>query len=141
MVKKSFPACIIISLTLFFVFTSFILLSAQSFGLSSAVKISWAFVISGIAFLIFYTGKIYPYRAAFFIITAWAFVVNFRGIFLFAESSSDVPYCHIAQCSTILNIFRNIYLAFASGEPAAWLPLSLGILWLVVTLLLGQAFC
>lgn len=143
--KKSFLTSLLVSSLIFSLFTVFIIISD---GTPDAVlKIIWALVISILAFFMLYTGRIYPYRAAFYIIMAWAFLLNYKASliglenFFLANRTMDVPYCHIAQCSSILNTSRNIYLALGSGEPLLWIPLSMGVLWLLITLLIGQGFC
>ncbi|MBI4677620.1 MAG: 4Fe-4S binding protein [Elusimicrobia bacterium] len=109
---------------------------------------TWAAFTSGIAFLIMKTGRVSRWRAVFFAVMAWGFVVRFKadllglkGSAFVTDAAQEVPYCHIALSSSILNSVYNQYLAVKSGAWREWGPLSLGFLWLAVTLALGQAWC
>ncbi|MBI5211695.1 MAG: 4Fe-4S binding protein [Elusimicrobia bacterium] len=109
---------------------------------------AWVGFTAAIAFLVMKTGRVSRWRAVFLVVMAWAFVVRFKaqavglkaGAFM-TEPTQEVPYCHVALSSTILNAAYNQYLALKSGAWRQWGPLSLGFLWLVFTLALGQAWC
>ncbi len=53
----------------------------------------------------------------------------------------EVPYCHIAIAASFLTQLYHQYLALVSGTWSAYGPLGGGVLWLVITLTLGQAWC
>jgi len=113
-----------------------------------ACQSAWIAFVAVAAFRILYTGRISRWRAALFVAMAWAFVFHFKaeslglkGSAFFTGEVQEVPYCHIAIASSILNYAYSQYLAFKSGHWAMWGPLSLGMLWLALTLILGQAWC
>ena len=120
-----------------------------STGLKSlAPGLAWFGFVGAIAFTILRTGRVSNWRALFFAIMAWAFVIDFKarsvgltGSAFVTKEVQEVPYCHIAIASSILNYLYYQYLALRSGHWRMWGPLSLGVLWLVVTLTLGQAWC
>ncbi|HRY29575.1 MAG TPA: 4Fe-4S binding protein [Elusimicrobiota bacterium] len=114
----------------------------------TAARLGWACFVGAIAFLIFYTGRISRWRALFFIVSAWAFVAYFKAFIFglgnnafFSPKIQEVPFCHIAIASSFLNALYQQYLAFRSGSWGLWGPLSLGVLWLGVTLAIGQGWC
>ena len=101
-------------------------------------KNAWALAIAAIAYLIFSSGKISKFRAILFIIMAWAFLFQFK---FKAPQFQETPYCHIAIVGTFLSFMHSQYLSLAGGRWHIFGVLSLGFLWLVVTLILGQAWC
>jgi polyferredoxin len=107
----------------------------------------WAAFTAGTGVMILRTGKVSRWRALFFFVLAAGFILSFKaeliglGRFFTSESPQEVPYCHIALASTALGHLYQQYLAFMSGSWKSWGPLSLGVLWLVVTLALGQGWC
>ena len=70
---------------------------------------------------------------------AWGFLIYYKTNLL--GRVGEVPYCHIAMASNLLDFLYNQYLAIISGRYTVWGPLSLGFLWLLVTLTLGQGWC
>jgi len=118
-------------------------------GLSRLMPhLAWISFVGGMGFLMLRTGRISRWRSLFFVVLAWAFVLDFkagslglRGSAFATSEIQEVPYCHIAIASSILNYAYSEFLAIKSGNWAAWGPLSLGFLWLLVTLVLGQAWC
>ncbi|MBI4669415.1 MAG: 4Fe-4S binding protein [Elusimicrobia bacterium] len=113
-----------------------------------AARIFWAAFVGLTGFLILWTGKISRWRAVLFIAMAWGFMVYFKseslgltGKFFTSDQMRESPYCHIAMASSIFNYLYQQYLALKSKAWSAWGPLSLGFLWLIVTLTLGQAWC
>ncbi|MFA6093340.1 MAG: 4Fe-4S binding protein [Elusimicrobiota bacterium] len=108
----------------------------------------WSLFTASIGAGILRTGRVSPWRALFFITMTAGFLIRFKsdllgssGRLFTTESLQEVPYCHIAAAASALNALYSQYLAFMSGHWRAWGPLSLGILWLVFTLVLGQAWC
>ncbi|MCM8770987.1 MAG: 4Fe-4S binding protein [Candidatus Omnitrophica bacterium] len=101
-------------------------------------KLVWSLVIAFFAYLLFKGSKISKLRSILFIIIAWAFLFQFK---FASPKTQGVPFCHIAIVSTFLNFLYNQYLALTSGRWPVWGVLSLGFLWLVITLILGQAWC
>ncbi|HAM41227.1 MAG TPA: hypothetical protein DCP69_07770 [Candidatus Omnitrophica bacterium] len=111
-------------------------------------RIVWAGMIAVMAGRVFVTGRISRWRSVFFIILAWAFIVQFKATLIGLTGSAfitpdiqEVPYCHIAIASSFLNHLYQQYLAFMSGAWRQWSPLTWGVVWLGVTLVLGQAWC
>lgn len=108
----------------------------------------WIMFIGILSYLMIRTGKTSVYRAILFIVTAFGFLISYKGD-LFRLSSSlfftkeikEVPYCHIAISTTIGNFIQNQWLAISSGNWTLWGPVYLGIVWLVVTFSLGQGWC
>jgi len=118
-------------------------------GALFAAKLAW---ISGIGFAsyrVFRTGRVSGWRSLFFIILAWAFILEFKATLLGLSGSvwvtpeiREVPYCHIAIVSTFLNHLYYQYLALMSGHWLKWSPLAAGLLfWLLATLSIGQGWC
>jgi len=108
----------------------------------------WLIFVGTIGFLIIHTGSTSRWRALFFVVMAWAFIVHFKAFLLglghspfFSPEVQEVPYCHIAMASTFLNTLYQQYLALQSGSWKLWGPLTLGFLWLALTLAIGQAWC
>jgi len=111
-------------------------------------KLLWVCAIGFMASRVFRTGSISFWRSAFFIILAWAFIVHFKakligltGRAFVAPDVQEVPYCHIAIASSFLTYLYQQYTALMSGAWGNWSPLTWGALWLLVTLVLGQAWC
>lgn len=112
-------------------------------------KLAWIALIGLASFLVFMTGRISRWRSFFFMIIAWAFVLEFkasliglRGSAWFTPQVQEVPYCHVAIASVLLNYLHSVYLAFVSGDFLKWSPLLAGVLfWLLVTLSIGQGWC
>src|SRR3989338_8629184 len=111
-------------------------------------KLVWIFCIGGMAYRIFVPGRISRWRSLFFVILAWAFIVQFKskligisGNAFITPEIQEVPYCHIAIASSFLNHLYQQYLAFMSGSWRSWSPLTWGALWLGITLVLGQEWC
>lgn len=108
----------------------------------------WVMAVGGMAYRVSVTGRVNPWRAIFFIILTWSFIVQFKAAliglhgqaFVTAEVQ-EVPYCHIALASSALNHLYQQSLALTSGAWSRWSPLTWGASWLVVTLVLGQAWC
>lgn len=113
-----------------------------------ALEGGWILFVGLIGFLILRTGRVSRWRALLFAVVAWGFVLHFKADSLGLRQTAlrtpeiqEVPYCHIAIASSILNYAYAQYLAVKSGHWARWGPLSSGVLWLAVTLVLGQAWC
>jgi hypothetical protein len=111
-------------------------------------KLGWTVAIAFMAYRVFVTGRISTWRSVFFIILAWAFIVQFKAQLIGLTSRAfvvsaiqEVPYCHIAIASSFLNYLYQQYLALMSGAWHKWSSLSWGLLWLGITLVLGQAWC
>jgi len=107
----------------------------------------WAGFVAAIGVMILKTGRVSRWRSLLFIVITLGFLISFKarllgsGRFFTSEAAQEVPYCHIALASTVLSRLYQQYLAFMSGSWKSWGPLSLGALWLVVTLALGQGWC
>jgi len=136
-VKKLPSTSLILSL---FIFTIIML---PSFFLKEepalfVARSSWSLIIASSAYLIFSKGEISKYRAILFVILAWAFLFQFK---FKAPQFQETPYCHIAIVGTFLNFMHSQYLSLVGGRWHIFGVLSLGFLWLAVTLILGQAWC
>ncbi len=108
----------------------------------------WILFVSVIGFLILDTNRISRWRSVFFVVLAVFFILHFKASLIglgknpfFSSDVQEVPYCHIAMASSFLNYLYQQYLAFQSGSWKLWGPLSLGVLWLAVTLSIGRAWC
>jgi ferredoxin len=117
-------------------------------GAPLVATLLWVAAIAVMAYRVFVTGRVGRWRSTFFIILAFAFLVHFKsnligltGSPFIAAEAQEVPTCHIALASSFLNHLYQQYLAFTSGAWRQWSPLTWGALWLVVTLVLGQAWC
>lgn len=120
----------------------------QAHGALRIARFVWVGCIGCMAYRVFVTGRISRWRSVFFIILAWTFIVQFKanlvgltGRIFITPDIQEVPYCHIAIASSFLNHLYQQSLAFMSGHWRAWSPLTWGALWLVITLVLGQAWC
>lgn len=121
---------------------------ASAGRLPAAGVLGWAGFVGAIGFLILKTGTVGRWRAVFFVTMAWGFLIHFKmrnwaiSERLFTTTqATEVPYCHIAMASSILNYLYQQYLAAKSGAWKMWGPLSLGFVWLAATLAVGQAWC
>jgi len=142
--KKSKAVSLTLSLFIFFILILPIFFSAQKNFLLQSSRIIWSLFISLIGYFIFCKGKISFLRSLIFIICAWGFLLFFKAHllgFLQISQRQATPFCHIAMVSGLLHFFYNQYLALSSGNYHIWGYLSLGFLWLLLTLLIGQAFC
>lgn len=107
--------------------------------------LAWALFAGGTAFAIALTGRVAGWRRLFFGVSAAAFLVHFKltllGRGLDPTCMKETPYCHIAMAPYFLNYLYQQYLALMSSGWKLWGPLTLGALWLFVTLALGRAWC
>ncbi|MFH1619024.1 MAG: 4Fe-4S binding protein [bacterium] len=117
-------------------------------SLPPAYPFFWAVFISALGYLIFSTGRISPRRTVLFVSLAAGFLIHFKsGLVTIGEQTfstecmQDVPYCHIAMASTVLNYLYQQYLALMSGDWKLWGPLTIAVLWLGVTLVPGRGWC
>src|SRR3989338_1610300 len=69
-------------------------------------KLVWIAFIGWMSFRVFVTGRISKWRTVFFVLMAWAFVLEFKANLLgitgsawLASEIREVPYCHIAIVS------------------------------------------
>lgn len=149
--RKNLPSALIFGFSLCALFIALTKISNPAIHFNSERFLSrllWYGLVSLTGFMIFYTGKISRWRAALFIILAAGFILEFKaaliglkGKIFTAELVREVPYCHIAIVSQILNPLYQQYLAIISGNYHLWGALSLGFLWLAVTLFIGQGWC
>ena len=113
--------------------------------ISRLYALAWSLFAGGAAFAVAYTGKVSPWRRAFFSVSALAFLVHFKARLLAPALDptclKDAPYCHIAMAPYFLNYLYQQYLALMSGGWKMWGPLTLGALWLFVTLAIGRGWC
>ncbi|MDD5044481.1 MAG: 4Fe-4S binding protein [Candidatus Omnitrophica bacterium] len=109
----------------------------QSISLLFATVL-WDAVVGVLAYFMLARGQISKFRAILFVLLAWAFLFLFKFKPLQFQDSS---YCHIAISSILLNFVHNQYLAITGGRWGIFGVLSLGFLWLVLTFILGQAWC
>ncbi|MFH1847714.1 MAG: 4Fe-4S binding protein [Candidatus Omnitrophota bacterium] len=146
--KKSTSGSILLSCALVLMRAGFSLLGAKQGRDLTVLMIVWAAIVAVFAFLIYRSGRIDRFRSALFIIIAFSFLIEFRTFFLTRYNSAfaapyvrAAPYCHIAMAGNFLDFLHSQYLALASGHWGLWGPVSLGFLWLLVSLLVGQGFC
>lgn len=112
-------------------------------------KLLWIGFIGWASYRVFRTGRVSRWRAIFFIILAWAFVLEFKAALVGLRGSpwltsdiQEVPYCHVAIASSLLNYVYGQYLALTSGNYLKWSPLVAGaVFWLLATLSIGQGWC
>ncbi len=112
-------------------------------------RLLWAGCTGVLAYWSFATGRVSRWRSVFFIVLACAFIVEFKanligltGSAFITPAQQEVPYCHIAIVSSFFNQLYQQYLAFMSGSWQQWSVLGWGALvWIAVTLVLGQAWC
>lgn len=123
--------------------------SAGTAGTLLNVKLAWIAFIGFASYRVFATGRVSKWRSIFFIILAWAFVLEFKanlaglsGSAWITSDVQEVPYCHIAIVSTLLNHLYNQSIALLSGDYLKWSPLAAGVLfWLMATLAIGPGWC
>jgi len=113
--------------------------------ISRFYALAWALFAGGIAYAIAYTGRVSAWRRVFFSASALAFLLHFKlglaGAAFDPACFKDTPYCHIAMAPYFLNYLHQQYLALAGAGWQIWGPLTLGALWLFVTLALGRGWC
>ncbi|PIU40588.1 MAG: hypothetical protein COT00_00925, partial [Candidatus Omnitrophica bacterium CG07_land_8_20_14_0_80_50_8] len=110
---------------------------------------AWIGFIGFASFRTFKSGRVSRWRSIFFVILAWAFILEFKakliglhGSAWFSPETQEVPYCHIAISSTLLNHLYGQLLAFSSAHYFQWSPLAAGaFFWLLGTLCIGQGWC
>ena len=94
-----------------------------------------------LGFCIYRTGAISKYRSILFILIAFFFFLGFKLFRFLSFANAIPPYCHIAQAPTLLNFIYSQSLAVTSGEWRLWGALTLGFLWLLIILTIGQGIC
>lgn len=112
--------------------------------ISRLYSLAWALFAAGAAFAIAYTGRVSFFRRIFFSVSALAFLFHFKSQLLTAAAPAcfkDAPFCHIAMAPYFLDYLYQQYLALMSGSWKMWGPLTLGGLWLFVTLAIGRGWC
>ncbi|OGR75416.1 MAG: hypothetical protein A2X32_12920 [Elusimicrobia bacterium GWC2_64_44] len=113
--------------------------------ISRLYALAWALFAGGIAYAIAATGRVSSWRRVFFSTSALAFLVHFKlglaGKAFDPTCFKDTPYCHIAMAPYFLNYLYQQYLALMSAGWKLWGPLTLGAVWLFVTLALGRGWC
>ncbi len=113
--------------------------------ISRLYGLAWALFAAGVAFAIAYTGRVSAWRRLFFSVSALAFLLHFKLVLadraLGPSCFTDTPFCHIAMAPYFLNYLYQQYLALMSGGWRMWGPLTLGALWLFVTLAIGRGWC
>jgi polyferredoxin len=128
------------------VFVPVIILSSIIAGreMSRLYALPWALFAAGTAAGIAYTGRVSFYRRIFFSVSALAFLLHFKLRLLTGAPPScfkDAPFCHIAMAPYFTGYLYQQYLALMSGSWRLWGPLTLGALWLFVTLAIGRGWC
>ncbi len=106
---------------------------------SLAVSLAWAILVSGGYLLALKSGRLPLFRLVLFASLAFFFLVAMH--LGRRESASPLPYCHLALAGNLARHLHSQYLAFTGGTWGAYGPLSLGVLWLLVVLAAGGAFC
>jgi ferredoxin-type protein NapH len=139
------PKSLISSLSYSIVIMACLAALSRPLTIGSAI---WVVFVGAIAFLIAYTGQISRWRGVFFITIAWGFLLSFKahllglhGKWFFSPDIREVPFCHIAIAASFFNSLYQQVLAWQSHRWAMWGPLSIGFLWLAVTLAIGRGFC
>ena len=137
--KKYFPALVFgaaVFIPVFFFSRPFL------HGIPGFYGIAWPLFVAAVGAAILKTEKTSPWRTLLFVVIALGFIIRFKFEFLHRpDVPGEAPYCHIAMASMALNYFSRQYQAFASGGWGLRWPLSLGFLWLAVTLALGRGWC
>jgi polyferredoxin len=128
------------------VFAPVLLFSCMIAGreISRFYALAWALFAAGTAFAITYIGRVSFFRRIFFTVSALAFLFHFKTQLFTAAApscSKDAPFCHIAMAPYFLDYLYQQYLALMSGSWRMWGPLTLGALWLFVTLAAGRGWC
>lgn len=128
----------------FALFSIFLILSFFSGGVNTPfflAKFCWLFFISCLGFVIFKTKKIYPYRLLLFILIAVFFFLEFKLFRFLKFETGAASYCHIALVPALVNFMQAQFLALASGNWHIWGVLTLGFLWLLLIVTIGQGIC
>ncbi|MBC8473445.1 MAG: 4Fe-4S binding protein [Candidatus Omnitrophica bacterium] len=104
-------------------------------------KLIWSLVVSYLGLCIYRYGNISKYRSILFVLIAFFFFLEFK-LFRFLSFADTIPpYCHIAQAPRLFNFIHHQFLAITSGEWQVWGVLTLGFLWLLIMLTIGQGIC
>lgn len=113
--------------------------------ISRFYALAWSLFCGGIAFGAVFTGRVSFFRRIFFSASALAFLLHFKLSLLNASLQpscfADTPFCHIAMAPYFLNYLYQQYLALMSGGWKLWGPLTLGAVWLFITLAIGRGWC
>lgn len=103
-----------------------------------AVALVWSAAVAGGYRWAERKDRFHAYRRAFFASLAFFFLLQMH---LPARGDAAEPYCHLALAGNFIQTSWNQWLAIAGGTWGAYGALSLGILWLLVVLACGGAFC
>ncbi|OGW82146.1 MAG: hypothetical protein A3G33_10470 [Omnitrophica bacterium RIFCSPLOWO2_12_FULL_44_17] len=139
--KKSLDVSLIFSTVLFAILLIFSLISSGQDWPFFYAKLLWSLIISCVGLCIYRTGLISKYRTILFIFIAFFFFLEFKCSGLLLLPQTIPPYCHIAQAPTLFNFIHSQFLAIASGDWKVWGTLTLGFLWLLIILTIGQGIC
>jgi len=117
-------------------------ISAGNDQLLFYAKLIWSLLVSLFGFCIYRSGVISKYRSILFMLIAFFFFLEFKFFrFVSFARTTIPPYCHIAQAPRLFNFLYNQFLAITSGEWRIWGVLTLGFLWLLLILTIGQGIC
>lgn len=106
----------------------------------------WAGFCGVTAYRILRSGKVSFWRPLYFSVLAACFILYFKLLHPQIDggdiaSATQPPACHIALASSALNYANAMLIALSKSTAGTWGPLIAGVLWLLATLALGQAWC
>jgi len=139
--KKPVQVSVSICALLFIFLAFFSFLSAGELGPLFYLKLAWSLLVSFFGFYIYRQGEVSKYRSILFILIAFFFFLEFKYFRFLSISKIISPYCHIAQAATVFSFIHQQYLALTSGQWQIWGVLTLGFLWLLIIVTIGQGIC
>lgn len=142
MLKKPFRISVVLFISLFLSLSILSFISSGNDRLLFYAKLIWSLLVSFLGFCIYRDGVISKYRSVLFILIAFFFFLEFKFFrFISFTQTTIPPYCHIAQAPTLFNFLYSQFLAIVSGQWWVWGVLTLGFLWLLLILTIGQGIC
>ena len=140
--NKPFRISAVLFISLFIILSVFSFVSARGAWPLFYAKLAWSLVVAGVAFCIYRSGNIAKYRSILFILITFFFFLEFKFFrFISFTNTTIPPYCHIAQAPTLFNFIYGQFLAITSKQWVVWGVLTLGFLWLLIILTIGQGIC
>jgi len=140
--KKPLFISAVLFISLFIFLSILSLISAGDDLLLFYAKLAWSLLVAYLGFCIYRNGTISKYRSILFILIAFFFFLEFKFFrFVSFTKTTIPPYCHIAQAPTLFNFIYGQFLAITSGQWWVWGVLTLGFLWLLIILTIGQGIC
>lgn len=103
-------------------------------------RLIFSVIIGLFCFGILFTGKIWKWRSILFILICASFIIYYKTKVI-NPYNQDSFICHIGGVSTLSSTLNNLFLALKSKDWKVWWPYSIGVVWLLGTLIAGKLWC